>query len=93
MPLVKCEMCKISLEADKNRAACDHGEFQIEGQVTRIEDETFEVVTGFQLDVAVRCCECNTRFKFKGLSVGIDLHGAAMSIDGVEGRFAIEPVD
>ncbi len=65
---------------------CEHLQFVCEGMVNRLED------TGrFQLDIRVRCEQCNTPFRFIGLPYGLDLNGAAVSVDGQEGRFAIAP--
>ena len=66
--------------------AGEHQSFEADVTVNRLED------TGrFQADVRVRCVQCNTPFRFIGLPAGLDLNGAAVSVDGTEGRFAIAP--
>jgi len=43
------------------------------------------------MDVRVKCSDCELPFRFIGLPAGVDLNGAAVSIDACEGRFAIAP--
>lgn len=47
----------------------------------------------FMLELSVECAECKTPFRFIGLPAGLDLNGAAVSVDAQEGRFAIAPAD
>jgi hypothetical protein len=65
---------------------CKHESFVCEVDVNRLEDEH-----RFQADVRVRCAQCSVPFRFIGLPAGLDLNGAAVSVDGTEGRFAIAP--
>lgn len=46
----------------------------------------------FMAEVRIRCAECGLAFQFLGLPLGLDLKGAAMSVDGEEARIAIAPV-
>jgi hypothetical protein len=65
---------------------CKHADFCADVTVNRLED------TGrFQADVRIKCAQCGLPFRFIGLPAGIDLNGAAVSVDGSEGRFAIAP--
>jgi hypothetical protein len=65
---------------------CPHMEFTTEVDVNRLED------TGrFQADIRIKCVGCGIPFRFIGLPAGLDLNGAAVSVDGTEGRFAIAP--
>lgn len=65
---------------------CLHQVFSAEVTVNRLED------TGkFNADIRIVCEECKTPFRFIGLPVGVDLNGAAVSIDGTEARLAIAP--
>jgi len=41
--------------------------------------------------VTIKCDACGVPMRFIGLPTGVDLHGAAVSLDGTEGRFAIAP--
>ena len=45
----------------------------------------------YAADVRIRCRDCGTRFRFIGLPAGVDLNGAAVSVDGTEARLAIAP--
>lgn len=65
---------------------CQHEIFDAQVTVNRLED------TGrFNADVRIVCQQCNTPFRFIGLPAGLDLNGAAVSIDGCEARLAIAP--
>lgn len=63
---------------------CKHEQFKCDCGVTRLEDSG-----RFTADISITCTQCGTRFRFLGLPCGIDLDGAAVSVDGTEGRFAI----
>ena len=67
---------------------CEHQDFFATVTVNRLEDSG-----RFSADVAIRCQECRTPFRFIGLPGGIDLNGAAVSADGCEARLAIAPQD
>src|SRR4029453_8701659 len=45
----------------------------------------------FVADVRIRCEQGGTPFRFIGLPAGLDLNGAAASVDGTEARLAIAP--
>lgn len=65
---------------------CDHPDFEAKVTVNRLED------TGrFNADVSIRCVACQTPFRFIGLPYGLDLNGAAVSVDGTEARLTIAP--
>ena len=67
---------------------CPHSSFTAVVRVARLEDSG-----RFNAEVTVQCADCGTPFRFKGLPLGLNLDGAAMSIDGTEARLAIEPAD
>lgn len=46
----------------------------------------------FCVDLRIDCADCGHPFQFLGLPLGLDLSGAAMSVDGQEARLAIAPV-
>jgi len=66
---------------------CKHMNFQAYVSVHRLEDSG-----RFSADVKIECAECHLPFQFLGLPLGLDLNGAAMSVDGQEARLAIAPV-
>jgi hypothetical protein len=70
---------------------CRHEAFACEVNIARITNETGDLVERYQANVTVTCEECNTKFRFIGLPAGLDLNGAAVSVDGTEGRFTIAP--
>lgn len=67
-------------------AECDHQDFAAVVEVNRLEGSG-----RFSADVRIECAECGERFRFLGLPVGLDLNGAAVSVDGCEARLAIAP--
>lgn len=65
---------------------CNHEDFAANVAVIRLSD------TGrFQADITIKCSQCGVPMRFIGLPAGVDLNGAAVSVDGTEGRFAIAP--
>ena len=65
---------------------CKHSVFDCDVMVNRLED-----VGLFNADVRIKCAECGMPFRFIGLPAGVDLNGAAVSVDGTEARLAIAP--
>ena len=66
--------------------ACEHENFICQVVVTRLTDSG-----RFSADVRIRCAGCGVPMSFIGLPAGIDLNGAACSIDATEARLAIAP--
>lgn len=65
---------------------CPHDVFSCDVMVNRLED------TGrFCADVRIVCDQCKTPFRFIGLPAGLDLNGAAVSVDGCEAHLAVAP--
>lgn len=65
---------------------CEHRNFEATVEVNRLEGSG-----RFNADVRITCTECGTPFRFIGLPAGVDLNGAAVSVDGTEARLAIAP--
>ena len=65
---------------------CEHKDFAAHVSVNRLEDSK-----RFQADVTIHCSVCGKPFRFIGLPLGLNLVGAAMSVDGREARLAIAP--
>lgn len=63
---------------------CKHENFSAQVDVHRHTDSG-----RFSADVRINCAECGEPFRFLGLPAGVDLNGAAVSVDGTEGCFAI----
>lgn len=70
---------------------CEHLNFACQCDVNRLLPKEGEPPNRFQLDVRVTCSDCGLPFRFIGLPAGMDLNGAAVSVDATEGRFAIAP--
>jgi hypothetical protein len=66
--------------------ACAHRGFNSRVVVSRLEDSG-----RFMADVRITCNECGAAMKFVGLTVGLNLDGAAVSFDGTEARLAVVP--
>ncbi len=67
---------------------CEHKDFKANVNVNRLEDSG-----KFMADVMINCVECGAPMAFIGLPLGVNLNGACSSLDGIEGRFAIKPLD
>jgi len=66
--------------------ACKHMNFKAMVKVARLED------TGkFMAEMTIECDDCHLPFQFVGLEPGLHMNGATVSLDGLEGRFAIAP--
>lgn len=66
--------------------SCEHKGFKAYVEVNRLEDSGL-----FNADLRIDCAECGLAFQFLGLPAGLNLQGAAVSIDGTEARLAIAP--
>lgn len=65
---------------------CKHEAFKAKVDINRISD------TGrFMADVTINCSQCGEPFQFIGLEPGLNMNGAAVSLDGIEARMAILP--
>ncbi len=65
---------------------CPHEHFESTVNVNRLVD-----IGRFTAEIKIRCVDCGAPMRFLGLPLGLDLNGAAVSVDGTEGRFAIHP--
>lgn len=63
---------------------CKHLDFSANVKVNRLKDSG-----RFSADITIMCVDCKTPFRFLGLPAGLDLDGAAVSVDGTEARLAI----
>lgn len=70
---------------------CLHENFEANVDVSRLPDEEGGPVKRYQADVRIRCTQCGVPFRFIGLPAGLDLNGAAVSVDACEARLAIAP--
>jgi hypothetical protein len=65
---------------------CVHMNFAGHIAVARLEDSG-----RFNADITIKCADCGLPFQFKGLAPGLNLNGAAVSVDGLQARLAIVP--
>ncbi len=66
---------------------CEHKEFIGNFNIARLEDSK-----GFMAEMTVKCAECDEPFKFLGLPLGLNMHGAAVDPTLTEARIAIAPL-
>lgn len=78
-------------DSSMTKPACLHENFACECDVNRLSSTEGGPINRFTMDVRVKCADCGLSFRFIGLPAGLDLNGAAVSVDGCEGRFAIAP--
>lgn len=72
--------------------SCKHENFAANVQVNRLQrKEGIDDGMRFNADIRIKCADCDLSFRFIGLPAGVDLNGAAVSIDGTEARLAIAP--
>jgi hypothetical protein len=72
------------------KTKCEHPNFIASVDVGRIESTTGGPMR-FSADVKINCTECGVPFRFIGLPAGMDLNGAATSVDATEARLTIAP--
>jgi len=70
---------------------CEHENFDVAATINRMSEVDNGPIKRYQADIRIVCAECKLPFRFVGLPIGLDLTGAAVSVDGEEGRFAILP--
>lgn len=70
---------------------CLHESFDAEVTVNRLPEEEGGPIKNYSADVRVKCHDCGLPFRFMGLPYGLDLRGAAVSVNGEEARLAIAP--
>lgn len=63
------------------------------GHCVEVEVAYLEDTARYSAGIKIRCSDCGQPFRFQGLPLGLNLNGAAMSVDGLEARLAIMPAD
>lgn len=72
-------------------APCAHEQFKCDCKVARLSEIEAGPITGYQLDIEVKCVQCGLQFRFRGIPAGNDPDFPRTSIDGTELRAPIEP--
>jgi hypothetical protein len=70
---------------------CEHRNFYVRGNVTRLTDGDDGPVTGYSVDFTVWCDVCKEPFVFIGLPAGMSFKEPMVSVDGREARMPIAP--
>ncbi len=70
---------------------CEHMNFVSQANVFRLSEIEGGPITGFTLDVTVKCTDCGLPFRFKGLPFGSHPHEPRLSADSEVLRAPIEP--
>ena len=72
--------------------SCKHMNFETGAKVARLhEEDKPEIITGYRLDLIVRCSECGLPFEFVGLPGGYHINSPTVNIDATELRCPIKP--
>lgn len=69
---------------------CEHMDFAASVGVARLADEA-GVITGYMVEIRIKCAACGVPMQFLGLEPGCDTQGARVSIDGLEANIALAP--
>lgn len=69
---------------------CEHNDFVAKIDVNRILNGQGQI-SSFQADIHIWCAECELPFQFVGLPGGLNMQGAAVSLDELEARLTIKP--
>ena len=74
---------------------CDHLDFRSEARIVRIlkDNEEFSpeaIPIVYTVDLRVFCKECDAPLLFQGLPQGVNMNGAAMSLDRTEARLTAQ---
>lgn len=78
-------------------STCVHVNFGVRADIGRLKDNDNQPddapVKNYVAEITVVCTDCLKPFRFIGLPCGVDLEGAAVSVDGREARLRILPYD
>lgn len=72
---------------------CLHENFAVKADVTRLSDTDGGPVNGFTTDITVKCSDCEMPFQWVGLKRGASFAEPMVSVDGLELRAPIVPVE
>lgn len=70
---------------------CEHVNFASQANVFRLSDTEGGPITGYKLDLTVKCADCGLPFRFLGLPFGSHPTEPRLSADSEELRAPIEP--
>lgn len=71
---------------------CKHNKFKVQANVARLHtEEDPENITGYSMDITVKCDECGEPFEWVGLPGGYSPSQPRVSFDGTELRAPIRP--
>lgn len=94
-----CERCGEVINKDTSKPwkkhycprTCSHLEFECFCNVNRLTNNLGEI-TGFTVDIQVKCKKCEHPFRFIGLPMGLLHNAPTMGMFGYEARLPIEPI-
>lgn len=69
---------------------CDHTNFAGLIDANRVVDAAGRLI-GFQLSLGITCADCQQKFVFIGVPVGLSTDSPTVSVDGTELRIPIAP--
>jgi hypothetical protein len=78
---------------NSQQLSCKHESFIGDMKVARLtEDDTPDAeITGYSMDVRVKCSQCDLPFEFIGLPQGYSVFQPMVSVDNLELRAPIKP--
>lgn len=72
---------------------CQHEDFLVKANVTRLTDSENGPVTGFDASIKVNCAQCEMPFQWLGLEKGSSPFEPMTSVDTLELRAPITPLE
>lgn len=70
---------------------CQHEEFHCDAAVGRLSTVEGGPITHYCAGVTIKCRQCDQRFQFVGLPMGMSAYRPTVSIDGTELRAPLMP--
>ena len=70
---------------------CEHFNFHVQANVMRLSEVIGGPITGYAVDLTVKCTDCGLPFRFKGLPFGSHRNEPRLSADAEELLAPIEP--
>ena len=74
----------------ETKPPCEHMRFLSEAKVMRLTDNG-GIVTGYTVDIRIKCDDCGLPFRFLGLEAGSHYAEPRVSVDALELRAPLEP--
>ena len=70
---------------------CNHEDFRCDANVFRLSTVEGGPITHYCAGTTIKCCQCDERFEFIGLPLGMSAYRPTVSMDGTELRVPFMP--